>query len=101
MYGNNYGQGTGNGNIKYLSEIERFEIINVSDGERYDQLQDNDLVVDEKGNLVALMVSVGGKMGIFGGQREYFEIPWESVKKVGVKAIIVDADENEIRKSRF
>lgn len=94
-------EGIKSNNVKYLSEIERFEIINVSDGERYDMLQDNDLVVDENGNLVSLLISVGGRVSFFGGQKEYLEIPWESVKKVGARAIIVDADETEIKKAKL
>lgn len=30
-------------NLKLLSEIEKFELININDGEKYDYLQNSDL----------------------------------------------------------
>lgn len=94
-------EGIKGSNIKYLSEIEKFEIINVNDGERYQMLQDNDLVIDENGNLVALLIATGGRVSFFGGQKEYMEISWDSVRKIGAKAIIVDAEETEIKKTKL
>ena len=38
--------------IKYLSEIERYELININDGEKYDYLLNNDLIIDEEGNFI-------------------------------------------------
>ena len=40
-----------NENLKLLSEIEKFELININDGEKYDYLQNSDLVIDDKGKL--------------------------------------------------
>ena len=34
-------------NIKYLSDIEKYELININDGEKYDYLINNDLIIDE------------------------------------------------------
>lgn len=88
--------------VKLLSEIERYELININDGEKYDSLQDNDLVVDDDGNIRFLVISANsGKMGFFGGSREFMEIPWECVKKIGSRTIILDAEENDIKKARL
>ena len=43
-------------NIKLLSEIERYELININDGEKYDYLQNNDLVVDDDGKIRYLII---------------------------------------------
>lgn len=89
-------------NIKLLSEIERYELININDGEKYDYLQDNDLVIDDNGNLKFLVVNVAsGGFGFFGTSREFMEIPWECVKKIGSRTIILDAEENDIRKAKL
>lgn len=88
-------------NIKLLSEIEKFELININDGEKYDCLQNSDLVVDEDGNVRFLVINIGGKISLFGNSREFLEIPWECVKKIGLKTIILDADENNIRKTKI
>ena len=87
-------------NIKLLSDIGKYEIININDGEKYDYLQNNDLVVDDQGNIKFLIVNLSsGKLNLFGTSREFLEIPWECVKKVGTHTIILDAEENKIKKS--
>lgn len=89
-------------NVKYLSEIEKYELININDGEKYDYLQNNDLVVDDGGNIKFLVINLGsGRLGLFNGGREFLEIPWECVKKIGSKTIILDAEESEIKKAKL
>ncbi|MCR6515255.1 MAG: YlmC/YmxH family sporulation protein [Clostridium sp.] len=91
----------GEKNIKYLSELERYELININDGEKYDYLQNNDLVIDDKGNIKYLLIDASAsKMSFFGNSREILEIDWECVKKVGAKTIILDADERNIRRAK-
>ena len=85
---------------KLLSEIGRYELININDGEKYDCLQNNDLIVDEDGNIKYLVVNVGGsKLGLFGNSKEFLEIPWNCVKKIGARTIILDAEESDIKKT--
>lgn len=86
--------------IKLLSDIGKYEIININDGEKYDYLQNNDLVVDDEGNIKFLVVNLSnGKLNLFGSSREFLEIPWECVKKVGTHTIILDAEESKIKKA--
>ena len=47
-------------NVRYLSEIERYEIININDGEKYSGLINNDVIIDEEGKLKYLIVNLGG-----------------------------------------
>lgn len=85
---------------KLLSEIGRYELININDGEKYDCLQNNDLIVDEEGNIKYLVINVGGpKFGLFGNSKEFLEIPWNCVKKIGARTIILDAEESDIKKT--
>ena len=85
---------------KLLSEIGRYELININDGEKYDCLQNNDLIVYEEGNIKYLVVNVGGsKFGLFGNSKEFLEIPWNCVKKIGARTIILDAEESDIKKT--
>lgn len=89
-------------NFKLLSEIERYELININDGEKYDYLQNNDLVVDDDGTIKYLIINTStSKIGFFGKSREFLEIPWECVKKIGSRTIILDAEENEIKRAKI
>lgn len=90
-----------NENLKLLSEIEKFELININDGEKYDYLQNSDLVIDNKGNIRFLVINLGGKISLFGGAKEFLEIPWECVKKIGLRTIILDADEGDIKRTKI
>ncbi|MBU5488691.1 YlmC/YmxH family sporulation protein [Clostridium sp. MSJ-8] len=88
--------------IKTLREIGSYEIININDGEKYDCLQNNDLVVDEEGNLRYLIINIGkSKLSLFSTTREFLEIPWRCVKKIGAKTIILDAEKDDIKKGQL
>ncbi|SFC74039.1 YlmC/YmxH family sporulation protein [Clostridium uliginosum] len=88
-------------NIKYLSDIERYELININDGEKYDYLLNNDLIIDDEGNFKFLIVNLnGGKFNMF-SNKEFLEIPWQCVKKIGAKTIILDADDDVVKKVKL
>ncbi|NRZ89236.1 YlmC/YmxH family sporulation protein [Clostridium beijerinckii] len=58
--------------VKYLSDIERYELININDGEKYDYLLNNDLIIDEEGNFKYLIVNLsGGKFNLF-SSKDFF-----------------------------
>lgn len=87
-------------NIKYYSEMERYEIININDGDKYSCLSNNDIVIDDQGNMKILLLNDNrSKFSIF-SKNNFLEIPWEFVKKIGSRTIIVDVDENYIRKTQ-
>ena len=88
-------------NIKTLSEMERFEIINVNDGEKYSFLSNNDIIIDDDGNLKFLIINLNSSKFSFFGGSEYLEIPWEYVKKIGSKTIILDVEEENIKRARL
>lgn len=88
-------------NIKYLSEMERYEIINVNDGEKYNTLASNDIIIDEKGEFKLLLLNIGtSKFGLFNNS-DYYEVDWDYVKKIGAKTIILDAEQEFIRKANI
>ena len=87
--------------IRYLSEIERYELININDGEKYDYLLNNDLIIDDEGNFKYLIINLNrGRLNLF-SSKDFLEIPWECVKKIGAKTIILDADDEVIKKVKL
>ncbi|MBP2031677.1 YlmC/YmxH family sporulation protein [Clostridium algifaecis] len=85
-------------NIKFYSEMERYEIINVNDGDRFNCLGNNDIIVDENGNLKNLLLNNNKSKLSFWGKSEFIEVPWDCVKKIGSKTIIIDADEKNLKR---
>ena len=76
--------------VKYLSEIEKYELINVNDGEKYDY-----------GNFKYLIINLnGGKFNFF-NSKDFLEIPWDCVKKIGARTIILDADDDIVKKVKL
>ena len=87
--------------IKYLSDIERYELININDGEKYDYLLNNDLIIDDDGHFKYLIINLsGGKFNFF-NSKDFLEIPWQCVKKIGAKTIILDADDEVVKKVKL
>lgn len=85
---------------RLLSDLERYEIFNTEEAEKYDTQQALDFVIDENGNLQFIVAAVAGsKLGLFGG-REYVEIPWNYITKVGTNVIVVSADKDKIKRAR-
>ncbi len=87
-------------NTKLYSEIEKFEIININDGEKYNYLSNNDIVIDEEGAFKLLIIGINNNKFSLFNNNEFIEIPWDYVKKIGAKTIILDAEEENIKKSR-
>lgn len=79
---------------KYYSDIQKYEIINVNDGEKYGCLFNHDLVIDEHGNFKALILNDKKERGIFfKNSKSFTQIPWNCIKKIGTKTIIIDVDD--------
>ena len=89
-------------NHVFYSDLERFEIINCDDGEKYGMLSNNDIVIDENGNLKLLILNVSKNKFSFWGSNEFIEVPFEYVKKINSRprTIIIDADEKVITRTR-
>ena len=84
---------------RLLSELERYEIFNTEEAEKYDTQQDLDFIIDEEGNIQFIVAAIYGNRGLFGG-KEYVEIPWEFVTKVGTNVIVVSADKDKLKRTR-
>ncbi|WP_315114846.1 YlmC/YmxH family sporulation protein [uncultured Clostridium sp.] len=87
--------------IKLYSDMERYEIININDGEKYDYLGNNDIIIDEEGNLKLLILSEPNAKLSFFNKSDFIEVPWEYVKKIGSRTIIIDVDERSLKKTRI
>lgn len=74
-----------------LSEIGYKEIINLSNGSRHGQLSNAELLFDEKdGKIKAILVpDFQGKIGFF-SNKDYLQLPWSSIIKIGDDIIIFE-----------
>ncbi|MGH4122365.1 MAG: YlmC/YmxH family sporulation protein [Clostridium sp.] len=88
-------------NIKMYSEMERYEIININDGDKYSNLGSNDVVIDENGLLKFLIINEGSSKFSFFKTSDIIEVPWEYVKKIGSRTIIIDVDNEFLKKSHI
>ncbi|MDU1411568.1 MAG: YlmC/YmxH family sporulation protein [Clostridium sp.] len=86
---------------RYLSDMERYEIININDGDKYSILGNNDLVVDENGELKLLLLKSGKSSKLFSRNSDLIEVAWDYVKKIGSKTIIIDVDGETLRQSHI
>lgn len=78
--------------LQYFSEMEKYEIINVNDGDRYNHLGNSDVIIDESGKLTKILLGGDNKISLFNNKVPSIEINWQNVKKIGRNTIIVDYD---------
>ncbi len=82
-----------------LSQIGGKEIVNLNTGERLGMVAEADLVIDRvTGNIVRLLVPEERHQFLLFGERNFIEIPWENVKKIGNDMIIIEQEERKKRK---
>lgn len=76
-----------------LSELGGKEIVNLNNGERLGIIADSDIIVDEKtGKIISLLIPERRfQLKLFGNNQE-FEIPWDSIRKIGQDMIIIEVD---------
>jgi len=71
-----------------LSDLQSKDIVALEDGKRIGNVID--VLIDEKGNLIALIVQQSKFLNnIFSSQNE-IEIKWEQIKKIGEDVILVN-----------
>ncbi|MCT4594669.1 MAG: YlmC/YmxH family sporulation protein [Anaeromicrobium sp.] len=77
-----------------LSELGGKEIVNLTDGARLGMLGECDLLINEKtGKIKAILVPDYKSQFSFFYDRNFLEVPWECVKKIGNDMIIVELEE--------
>jgi YlmC/YmxH family sporulation protein len=77
-----------------LSDLGDKEIVNLANGSRHGQLSNAELLFDEhQGIIKAILVpDTHGKMSFFGG-KDYLQLPWNAIRKIGEDIIIFEAPE--------
>ncbi|MGI6703240.1 MAG: YlmC/YmxH family sporulation protein [Clostridia bacterium] len=82
-----------------LSQIGGKEIVNLNTGERLGMVAEADLVIDKAtGNIIRLLIPEERLGFSLFGERNFIEVPWENVKKIGNDMIIIEQDERKKRK---
>ena len=73
-----------------ISELAQRDFINLHDGSRMGPVKD--VHIDpETGKVTALVLQGPRRFGLFGAADDLI-IPWDSIRKIGVHAVLVDAD---------
>jgi YlmC/YmxH family sporulation protein len=77
-----------------LSDLGDKEIVNLANGSRYGQLADADLIFDERvGKIKAILVQdYKGRVG-FMGTKDFLQIPWNCIVKIGEDIIIFEIED--------
>ena len=86
--------------FEYYEKKPESKIRNLSELEGYDTASNIDFVIDEDGYLKFLVVGISAGKFSFFGSKEYVEIPWECVTKVGTNVIVISAEEGKIKRAR-
>ncbi len=79
-----------------FGELGGKEIVNLSDGTRLGMLAESDLLIDERtGKIKALLVpDIRSNFSLF-SEKDFMEIPWEAVKKIGSDMIIIELESDK------
>lgn len=75
-----------------LNDLGNKEIVNLSNGIRHGQLSEAELLLDEKTGLIKAILVPGPRGRIsFWGNKDFIQLPWSSIRKIGEDIIIFEA----------
>ncbi|MDD2216275.1 MAG: YlmC/YmxH family sporulation protein [Eubacteriales bacterium] len=76
-----------------LSEFGEKEIVNITNGCRYGDLIDAELLFEERtAKIRAILVPEYKGRLFFSGNINFIQMPWDSIKKIGEDIIIVETE---------
>ena len=70
-----------------LSDLQDKDIVNVEDGKKIGKIID--VMIDEQGNMKALIVQRTKMLNMFSNASE-IEVKWNQIKKIGTDVILVN-----------
>ncbi len=78
-----------------LSDLGDKEIVNLANGCRHGQLANAELLFDEQQGIIKaiLVPDDRGKIGFFGG-KDFLQLPWSAIRKIGEDIIIFETPES-------
>jgi YlmC/YmxH family sporulation protein len=77
-----------------LGNLRTMEIIDINTGAKLGFIKD--LKIDCDGSKIISIILPSSRVSWF-GKSDDIEIPWESIKKIGVDVVLVEADEYIVR----
>ncbi|MGM0502451.1 MAG: YlmC/YmxH family sporulation protein [Bacillota bacterium] len=79
-----------------LNQLMGKEIINLADGEKLGSIAEVDITFDQQtGSLKSILVPVEKGVFNFLGEDKFFEVPWESIIKIGQEVVIINLKTNQ------
>lgn len=75
-----------------LSELCSKEIINLENGEKMGNSGYIDLIFDEQSGKIEYILVPGKFRFLSFGIKNYIQIPWESIKRIGPDIIIIETE---------
>jgi YlmC/YmxH family sporulation protein len=82
-----------------LSELSGKEIVNLYDGARMGIIGNSDLVIDENNGKIIYLLIPNKKSSFFLlGEKNYTEVSWDSIRKIGPDIVILEMDSQGSRK---
>ncbi len=82
-----------------LSQMGGKEIVNLNTGERLGIIAETDLVIDEKtGKIISMLIPDDRVQFSFFGDKDYVEVEWKNVRKIGNDMIIIEQEESKRKK---
>ncbi|MCR4430568.1 MAG: YlmC/YmxH family sporulation protein [Tepidanaerobacteraceae bacterium] len=82
-----------------LSELSGKEIVNLYDGARMGIIGNSDLVIDENDGKIIYLLIPNKRMQFFLlNEKNFTEVPWDSIKKVGPDIVILEIDNQNSKK---
>lgn len=87
---------------KRLSEIGGQEIINLYDGGRLGVVADVDLLInDDTGAIEALLIPETKGFFSFMSDKNFIEVPWDAIRKIGQDTLIVELEKKDERRKGY
>lgn len=82
-----------------LSELSGKEIVNLCDGARMGIIGNSDLVIDENnGKIIYLLIPNRRIQFFLLSEKNFTEVPWDSIKKIGPDIVILEMDNQNSKK---
>ncbi|HHY91286.1 MAG TPA: YlmC/YmxH family sporulation protein [Clostridiales bacterium] len=85
-----------------LSKLGGKEIVNLNDGRRLGVLAESELLINPKnGKIKAILVPDFRNQFALFNDKNFLEIPWDSIRKIGNDMVIIELEDEKFFKHKY